>query len=193
MSYKIPSIDLDDIEKIARDYGMTDKQDWDEFQLTARLQIGRAILQHGPQGPAWACGVHTTAVKPRLKVVDYAFDFRDKDGEELLPFFTVDQPLISVALPYTNLEQQFPELERVHTAKVGLYDNDTRHHIIRRPFDQKFDTFWLRYNIGFLEKLPGVGDPKRQLVDELCVLIHKNTRNKLEKRNSLDKYVFKSF
>lgn len=188
----MPSIDVDELEKIAHDHEITDKREWGGFDLHARLGLGHSILLQGPSGPGWACGVHTTVVEPSLKGVHYAFDFRDEKGEELLPFFTEDEPLISMAAPYTNLNEMFPELTRVHTAKVGMYDNNSQNRIARQPFDQKFDTFWLRYSNGFLRKLPEQSPPERCLVDELCILIHKKTRNKLEKRmRSLEKELTK--
>lgn len=152
MSYKIQSIDMSDIEKIAQDLGLADKYCWHD-DPAPRLITGLGILKHGLRELEGVSGVHITVVKPDLKrFPDYAFDFRDEDGNEILPFFNEEQPLFCRVVLY-NLFRMFPELKLVHTAKIGLCNSDTMRTMCK-PFEQKFDTFQLQYDLGFLRKFP---------------------------------------
>jgi hypothetical protein len=123
-----------------------------------------------------ACGTHTTLEEPVLShKYDYAFDFCDENGEKILPF-TKKQPLLLLCSMRNEVKTVFPELESVRSCKVGMYENNTRHAVARNPRLQKFPDYWVRYDGGYVGKIPEQQsdkkkDMKQALKEELEVLL----------------------
>jgi hypothetical protein len=117
---------IDDVEKIARENKLgDDKYCWHEDDPRTRRITGLAILKVLPELERFS-GVHVDVINPNLgRGDDYAFDFRDINGNEILPFFTAKKPLFCGAILYGLLET-FPDLRRVHTAKIGICNSETR-------------------------------------------------------------------
>ena len=148
----IPSLDLDDVRRLACDYLGHDEKVWEERDLPGQMSMALSVLNHVPKNTR--CGVHTTKIGSKIDhMFNYAFDFRDEEGNLLLPF-TEEQPLLIAAAPYTDEKKVFPELEKLHSAKMGVYTTKTRDYVARNPHEQKFDTFWVKYMTGEMKRVP---------------------------------------
>jgi hypothetical protein len=148
------TVHIDYVKKIAKNH---EQYCWHEDDPSTRRITGLAVLGKGLPELEGVSGVHVTVVNPNLKQGnDYAFDFRDINDNEILPFFTAEKPLFLMLVHYNDLYKAFPELKRVSSAKVGLCDNDTMRAICgqcgRTGIEQKFDTCRVDYSSGFIWK-----------------------------------------
>jgi len=146
-----PSIDLEELKRLYNKY-IGGNVDWDNISLRDKMHVGLDVLRRLPfKNPG---GVHTDVENPLQTgtMFDYFFDLRDEEENPVLEF-TEEKPFLAACSRKTDEMTIFPELKNVRWGKGGMYTNEVRHALGNGVFEEKFDTFWIRYDCGYMEKI----------------------------------------
>jgi|SRR3989304_1048157 len=194
-------VDISDIEKILQksEY-WSNKLREDPANLGTRAPLF-AVLTIIPQfleDKNKIVGVYhcLTSIPLAFRSYDYYFDFRDNKGNLILPF-TKENPFYAVSAYFTNVFDIFPEFSDCSSVCAGIFTNDLRDTLIKRPFITTFPGLECQYRNGEIIRkvIPEKKEaPTEQKIDieirkELLALFTLKTSEEIieEKLNNLQK------